>query len=223
MLYLTIVEYGHWDYAKTGLRSLKDFLIDEQTQNLEVRSQVFYNLLYAVNQVHCLGIPHLSINPERVWIKNKTKVFLLPFEVSIEDNSDTYFIWYTSPKYFLKSTEYHLNYEWDLWSIGCIFSDLFIGMPPLFASVAPHHEIQQLLEALTVENLEQVFIQNSENTENPYQNTLRNDLLNNGLQHVLEILDNINPSISCIILNILLLFRSFKQERNAFFPKQKMK
>ena len=91
-------------------------------------------------------------------------------------------------------------------------------MPPLFASVAPHHEIQQLLEALTVENLEQVFIQNSENTENPYQNTLKNDLLNNGFQHVLEILDNINPSISCIILNILLLFRSFQTGEKCFLP-----
>ena len=113
ILYLTVVEYGRIEPNKTGLKSLKEFLSSEEPEytDINTRSQIFFNLLYAVNQIHVLGIPHLMINPERIWIKDNLKVYLLPFDVSAEVHNDPYSVYYTAPKYFLDSVEYHLNYE----------------------------------------------------------------------------------------------------------------
>jgi hypothetical protein len=113
ILNITTVEYGYVNYQKSGLRSLKDFLCSDEeiTKDYELRNEIYYNLLNMVNQLHEMGVPHLSINPEKIWLKNNTRVYLLPYDVHYEENNDKYAIWYTAPEYLFNSPEFYFNYE----------------------------------------------------------------------------------------------------------------
>ena len=52
-----------------------------------------------------------SINPEKIWLKNNTRVYLLPYDVHYEENNDKYAIWYTAPEHLFNSPEFYFNYE----------------------------------------------------------------------------------------------------------------
>jgi serine/threonine protein kinase len=205
ILNITTVEYGYVNYQKSGLRSLKDFLCSDEeiTKDYELRNEIYYNLLNMVNQLHEMGVPHLSINPEKIWLKNNTRVYLLPYDVHYEENNDKYAIWYTAPEYLFNSPEFYFNYEWDVWSLGCIFYDLFVGTPPLFASIDPHSKLIKLFELLGFPQLEYVPYINEDAYENLHENVFQKEWKIGHMPHIYTMLEDVDPQIANTLLNML--------------------
>lgn len=205
ILHLTVVEYAFVNYQSNPLRSLKDFLTsdDEEIEDEELRKKIFNNLCQVTNQIHELGVPHLSINPEKVWIKNNSKVYLLPFDVHYEENTDTYAMWYSAPEYLFNSPEYYFNYECDVWSLGCIFYDLFINSPPLFASVDPHAKLIRLFELLGFPDLEHVPYMNADTHEHLHQNVFLKEWKIRNMPQIFDLIQNLHPPIATAFLNML--------------------
>lgn len=113
ILFYDLNYFRYVNYEKTRLQSLKAFMKshDEETRDLAVRERVFLNLLEAVNRVHDLGVPHLSINPETIWVENNSEVLLFPFRVPYEEETEAYPMWYLAPEYLFNSPEYYFNHE----------------------------------------------------------------------------------------------------------------
>ena len=205
VLSLTTVEYGFVDYKLEQLRSLKDYLASDEGQEKDsiASRTIFWNLLKVTKEIHDLGVPHLSINPEKVWVKNNAKVYLLPFNVHYEDWEDSYSIWYLAPEYLFNSPEFYFNYEWDVWSIGWIFYDLFVGSPPLFYCVDHHAKLTKMFEILGFPDVSSVPYMN-EDTHSQLYNWIYMKQWRIGNQpFIYELIQFIHPPIATILLNML--------------------
>jgi hypothetical protein len=200
-----VVEYGYVNYNATKMQSLKAFLSSEEeiTKDPTVRQQIFFRLLETVNNIHDLGVPHLSINPESIWIENNKNVYLFPFKVNYEEETDSYALWYTAPEYLFNSPEYYFNYEWDVWSLGCIFYDLFSFRPPLFASRDPHSKLIKLFEVLGFPSLEHVPYINEDTHEYLYEHTFKKECSLENLPQIYRCVEHMQPSLATILLNML--------------------
>lgn len=205
VLSLTTVEYGFVDFKTEKLRSLKDYLSSEEGMEKDsiTNRTIFCNLLKVTKEIHDLGVPHLSINPEKVWIKNDTIVYLLPFNVHYEDWDDAYSMWYLAPEYLFNSPEYYFNYEWDVWSIGCIFYDLFVGNSPLFYWVDHHAKLAIMFELLGFPDINSVPYMNEETHIQLYNSVYMRQWRIGNQPHIYELIQYIHPPIATILLNML--------------------
>ena len=176
---------------------------DEETRDLAVRERVFLNLLEAVNRVHDLGVPHLSINPETIWVENNSEVLLFPFRVPYEEETEAYPMWYLAPEYLFNSPEYYFNHEWDMWSLGWIFYDLFTESPPLFASKDPHSKLIKLFEVLGFPDLEHVPYINEDTHMYLYTHTFVKECKQSKMPEIFSLIDHITPPLAAILMNML--------------------
>lgn len=135
LLKVCVVEYGYLDF-KDGYLSLKDwFWKDISVWN---KLKVYKQVLKLVRKLHKIGEPHLSLNPERIWLWGDFKhlttveVFLSPFTIDFENPDDvTSDLWYAPPEYLFNSPDFYNWFECDLWSLGCIMFEVFSPLPLL--------------------------------------------------------------------------------------------
>lgn len=103
-------------------------------------------------------IAHLNLSPANIYInKNSNEVFFGPCELgAYEENS----LWYIAPEYFYVPDTYkELEYgvKNDIWSIGCLISELFFIPCPLFQAFSQREVMKKIIDTLGVPLYEDVY------------------------------------------------------------------
>jgi dual specificity protein kinase YAK1 len=119
---------------------------------LKTISYLIKDVLEAVYQLHKINIIHTDIKPENVLLKiekedntNKITVKLTDFGSSCYKNNT--FCKYIQSRYY-RSPEVLIGVPYglsiDIWSVGCIAAELFIGSP-IFAGVCEYDQLFQIV------------------------------------------------------------------------------
>ena len=117
----------------------------------------------------------MGLCPKNIWIEDEFQVYLRPFKLQFESSEkrkrshskkpNTKY-WYSSPEYTLqtfnllegdslnnssdsldssmdKTVNHFTN---DIWSLGCIFSDMFVSFTPIFQAAEPFDKLVKIFE-----------------------------------------------------------------------------
>ena len=113
----------------------------------------------ANNFLHQNNIIHRDIKPENLLISSAGLIKLCDFGFARPLNSSpsyqyTDYVstrWYRAPELLVGDAAYSGTV--DVWAIGCIFSEIFNGMP-LFPGDSDLHTLQLILETITADDME---------------------------------------------------------------------
>ncbi|KAK4393146.1 protein IMPAIRED IN BABA-INDUCED STERILITY 1 [Sesamum angolense] len=134
-----VFEYMEHDLA--GLLSCPDIKFTDSQIKCYMQQ-----LLSAVEHCHSRGIMHRDIKSSNILVNNEGILKIADFGLANfmrpknkqPLTSRVVTLWYRPPELLLGSTNYAESV--DLWSIGCVFAELFIGRPLLKART----EVEQL-------------------------------------------------------------------------------
>jgi serine/threonine protein kinase len=127
-LILSVPLPGHADLDYFSISSSKD--------------NSFSELLNLLQRLHSLKIAYLELSPNKLLVKN-SQLFLFPFRITGNLESD-----YAAPEVLAGSTDFSIAS--DVWSLGCIFADLFISLTPLFEAVTSYERLLKMFEILGI-------------------------------------------------------------------------
>ncbi|XP_027358841.1 protein IMPAIRED IN BABA-INDUCED STERILITY 1-like [Abrus precatorius] len=125
-----VFEYMEHDLA--GLVSRPDIVFSESQIKCYMRQ-----LLSGLEHCHVRGIMHRDIKVSNILLNNegilKIGDFGLANTISTNNKhpltSRVVTLWYRPPELLMGSTNYGVSV--DLWSVGCVFAELFLGKPVL--------------------------------------------------------------------------------------------
>ncbi|XP_042444568.1 protein IMPAIRED IN BABA-INDUCED STERILITY 1-like isoform X2 [Zingiber officinale] len=128
-LYL-VFEYMEHDLA--GLASSPDIVLSES----QVKCYT-YQLLSALEHCHSQGVIHRDIKGANLLVNNDGILKMADFGLAnfcrpghkYPLTSRVVTLWYRPPELLLGSTNYEATV--DLWSVGCVFAEMFVGRPIL--------------------------------------------------------------------------------------------
>lgn len=94
-------------------------------------------LFSAVEHCHLRGIMHRDIKASNILVNNEGILKLADFGLANVVNSKSnqpltsrvVTLWYRPPELLMGATEYGVSV--DLWSVGCVFAELYLGKPVL--------------------------------------------------------------------------------------------
>lgn len=123
-----------------------DTVLSEERLTKTQKAVLFKNIVTAVGDLHSVGVPHLELSPDSIFIENKSAVFLRAFHIlPLATRSSA---WYHSPEQVFSSKSLSTQPHCDIWALGCIFSDLFLSLTPLFQSVEADDRLHRLFEVM---------------------------------------------------------------------------
>lgn len=109
--------------------------------------------------MHSSRIIHRDIKPENLLISDNGVVKLCDFGFarSLKDSPNYQYTdyvstrWYRAPELLVGDAAYSTSV--DVWAIGCIFAEIFNGLP-LFPGQSDLHTLQLILETITADDIE---------------------------------------------------------------------
>lgn len=109
--------------------------------------------------MHTSNIIHRDIKPENLLISKHGVVKLCDFGFARNIKRESGYCytdyvstrWYRAPELLVGDAAY--NESVDVWAIGCIFAEIFNGMP-LFPGDSDLHTLQLILETITADDME---------------------------------------------------------------------
>jgi cyclin-dependent kinase-like len=112
---------------------------------------MLFQILLATNYLHNHNIIHRDVKPENLLLSANgvLKVCDFGFARSLQQEQNMLYTdyvstrWYRAPELLVGDANY--NKEVDIWAIGCIFAELFNGMP-LFPGDSDLHTLQLILQ-----------------------------------------------------------------------------
>jgi cyclin-dependent kinase-like len=112
----------------------------------EAIKRVIYQILTAVEFLHCSRIIHRDIKPENLLISESGVVKLCDFGFArkLQDKPNYQYTdyvstrWYRAPELLVGDAAYSTSV--DVWAIGCIFAEIFNGLP-LFPGQSDLHTL----------------------------------------------------------------------------------
>ena len=145
-------------YAKRGQRMPVD----------EVRMYV-YQICRALHNIHDLGVCHRDIKPQNLLVdaeKHELKLCdfgsakqLRPGEPNISYICSRY---YRAPELIFGATDYTTRI--DMWSVGCVMAELFLGMP-LFPGESGVDQLVEIIKVLGTPTRDEIRAMNPNYTE----------------------------------------------------------
>lgn len=119
---------------------------------LKTISYLIKDVLEAVYHVHKINIIHTDIKPENVLLKIEKEVNVNKITVKLTDFGSACYKNNTFNKYiqsrYYRSPEVLIGYPYgfsiDIWSVGCIAAELFLGNP-IFAGVCEYEQLFQIV------------------------------------------------------------------------------
>ncbi|GFO07594.1 cyclin-dependent kinase 9 [Plakobranchus ocellatus] len=120
--------------------SLRQKLLENVHGGFEIHSIKFITaqLIRGLEFVHSKGIMHRDLKPDNILLTSKGVVKIADFGMSRPVNPERVYtprrvtLWYRSPELLLMATNY--SSAVDLWSLGCIVAEMFLGEPLLQGS-----------------------------------------------------------------------------------------
>ena len=120
---------------------------------------ITYQILLANNFLHEKQIMHRDIKPENLLISQHGVVKICDFgfarplrqEATFQYTDYVSTRWYRAPELLVGDAAYSGTV--DVWAIGCIFAEIFNGMP-LFPGDSDLHTLQLILETITADDME---------------------------------------------------------------------
>ncbi|GFO07612.1 cyclin-dependent kinase 9 [Plakobranchus ocellatus] len=117
--------------------SLRQKLLDNVHVGFEIHSIKFITaqLIRGLDFVHSKGIMHRDLKPDNILLTSKGVVKIADFGMSRAVSPEHVYtpgvvtLWYRSPELLLMATNY--SSAVDLWSLGCIVAEMFLGEPLL--------------------------------------------------------------------------------------------
>ncbi|KAK6128865.1 hypothetical protein DH2020_037382 [Rehmannia glutinosa] len=171
-----VFEYMEHDLA--GLLSCPDIKFTESQIKCYMRQ-----LLSGIEHCHSRGILHRDIKTSNILINNEGVLKIADFGLANfvrpknkqPLTSRVVTLWYRPPELLLGSTDY--GEAVDLWSVGCVFAEIFIGKP-LFkgrTEVEQLHKIFKLCGSPPDDywKVSKLPLANMFKPQNPYESTLR--------------------------------------------------
>lgn len=110
--------------------------IDENPEGLEptLLKSIMYQLLRAVHFIHSKGIIHRDIKPENLLLSSDGILKICDFGFARgfrrKEGLYTDYVstrWYRSPELLVGEARYEQSV--DIWSVGCIFAEMYNGLP----------------------------------------------------------------------------------------------
>ena len=142
------LEYCHYDLKKL-IDSKKN---DHSFYNVAFIKNMMYQLLKGVDHLHSHKILHRDLKPQNILVKEDKWILKLAdfglsrvYSIPIRPyTKEVLTLWYRAPEMMLGIGNYAIGL--DIWSIGCIFAELYIKKP-LFMGDS---EIDQLYKIMQV-------------------------------------------------------------------------
>ncbi|KAK4054558.1 glycogen synthase kinase 3 [Microbotryomycetes sp. JL201] len=142
-------------YVKAGHQSLPNFLI----------KVYMWQIVRAVGYMHALGVCHRDLKPHNIMVDPMTgKAILIDFgSAKVLRPGDTNVSYtcsrfYRAPELIFGATDY--TFAIDMWSIGCIFAELFNGSV-LFAGTSGIDQLVEIIKVLGTPSKDEICEMNS--------------------------------------------------------------
>jgi glycogen synthase kinase 3 beta len=136
-----------------------------------------YQMLRGLAHLHALGICHRDIKPQNVLVdpmSNKVKIcdFGSAKKLMKGEKNIAYICsrFYRAPELIL-GAEYY-NQQIDLWSLGTVIAELFLG-EPIFPGESPTDQLVKIVKVLGTPTTEQLMQMNPNQKEMPKMPTIK--------------------------------------------------
>lgn len=111
-----------------------------------------YQMLRSIAYIHAIGICHRDIKPQNILVDTQThRVVMCDFgsakKLSPGESSVAYICsrYYRAPELILGEEQY--NTDIDIWSIGCVIAEMFLG-EPIFPGVSSKDQLLKIMQLL---------------------------------------------------------------------------
>ena len=149
------------DYISTTLdKVIKHYSSQDRSVPNVLIKFYSYQILSALRYLHSKGICHRDIKPSNILIDPKTHIlkladFGLAKAIEGSENSVSYVCsrFYRAPELIFGSKSYGLPI--DMWSFGCILSELFLGQP-IFPGESSVDQLVEIVRVLGTPSRDQI-------------------------------------------------------------------
>lgn len=121
-------------------------LLLEDCLSCSQKLKIFKNLCNSICSLHDLGVPYLELCPKNVLIESKALVYLLPFKIVPDVFNEDYH--YAAPELLSGISYFTTLFSGDIWSLGCIYAELFLSLTPLFQAFSIEEKIMKMFQVL---------------------------------------------------------------------------
>lgn len=151
---LYISEFTKGTYRNDfNLITLSYYLNETKGVELTTNMKLLLNILNVINLLHKKHkITHLSLTPNNIYInRNNYDIVLGPCKLITYDEWN---LWYLPPEYCyiekIINEDLQSGIFSDIWSIGCILSEMFFVVCPLFQSFSPREKMKKIIDILGI-------------------------------------------------------------------------
>ena len=131
-----------------------------------------YQMLLSIKYIHSIGITHRDIKPQNILVDQKTnKIKLCDFGSAkklIQGQKSLAYIcsrYYRAPELIFGSTNY--DSQIDVWSMGCVISELVLGRP-LFPGSTPSDQLVEIIKILGTPTKDDIISMNPQFQEQKF-------------------------------------------------------
>lgn len=140
------------EYVPYDLKKFWDVEFKNKNVNLEIVKTVMYQILKGIDYLHSKKVLHRDLKPQNILIDNNLRIKIADFGLSRtysipikQYTREVLTLWYRSPELILGAEYYSTGI--DMWSIGCIFGELFLKKP-LFMGDSEINQLFKIFETL---------------------------------------------------------------------------
>jgi serine/threonine protein kinase len=135
--------------------NLKSYLQKTKGENTERNLILLRNLISKLDSIHSKYSnnidnseqAHLNISVHNIYFNEENDVFYGPIRLGLEE--DDLDLWYSAIEHLFSQNSSKLNImKSDIWSIGCIVSEMFFLATPLFQCVNSKDKLRKIIEVI---------------------------------------------------------------------------